>query len=99
MNNRVLIIEVEIKLYAAHSLKDKRKLRQKIVDKIKAAHNISIAETDHQELWDLLGLTIAYVAIGQQAAELKAERLADYLASLLEIDGTGELLAYNPVIV
>ncbi|HHV42758.1 MAG TPA: DUF503 domain-containing protein [Clostridiaceae bacterium] len=99
MKHRVLIAEVDIKLYESHSLKDKRKLRRKITDKMKASNNISLAETNQQELWDLIGLTIAYVAIDQSRAEKKAEKLENDICKILEQDGSGELIRYYTEII
>ncbi len=91
MKHRILIIETEIRLFASGSLKEKRQLRQKIADKLKASHNISVAETRYQELWNMIGLTIAYVALDQSAASQKATTLENSICEILEQDGSGEI--------
>ncbi|HHU06905.1 MAG TPA: DUF503 domain-containing protein [Clostridiaceae bacterium] len=94
MQHRILIIEAEIKLFDSHSLKEKRILRQKLTEKLRSGHNVSIAETDKQDLWDFIALTIAYVAIDQSAAEKKAEVLEKRICEILEQDGSGELIRF-----
>lgn len=99
MKHRVLIIETEIRLFASGSLKEKRQLRQKIVDKLKTSHNISVAETRYQELWNMIGLTISYVALDQSAAEQKAAALEKCICEILEQDGSGEINCFNYEII
>ena len=99
MKHRILIIETEIRLFASGSLKEKRQLRQKIVDKLKASHNISVAETKHQELWNIIGLTIAYVALDQSAASQKATALENNIFGILEKDGSGEVSYFSSEII
>ncbi|HZW97526.1 MAG TPA: DUF503 domain-containing protein [Bacillota bacterium] len=99
MRHRILIIEAEIKLFDSHSLKDKRILRQKLTEKLRSVHNVSIAETGRQELWDLISLTIAYVAIDQSTAENKAESLENRICEILEQDGSGEVIRFDKEII
>lgn len=99
MQHRILIIEAEVKLFDSHSLKEKRILRQKLTEKLRSGHNVSIAETDKQNLWDLIALTIAYVAIDQSAAEKKAEVLEKRICEILEQDGSGELIRFYREVV
>jgi len=99
VQHRILIIEAEVKLFDSHSLKEKRILRQKLTEKLRSGHNVSIAETDKQDLWDFIALTIAYVAIDQSAAEKKAEVLEKRICEILEQDGSGELIRFYREVV
>ncbi|MGI6325402.1 MAG: DUF503 family protein [Saccharofermentanales bacterium] len=99
MKHRILIVETEIRLFASGSLKDKRQLQQKIVDKLKTSHNISVAVTKQQELWNVIGLTIAYVALEQKAALQKASALEKNICRILEQDGSGEVSCFYTEII
>jgi uncharacterized protein YlxP (DUF503 family) len=99
MKHRILIIETEIRLFASGSLKDKRQLQQKIVDKLKASHNISVAVTKQQELWNVIGLTIAYVALNQKSALRKVAALENSICRILEQDGRGDISCFSPEII
>lgn len=87
MKHRILVLELDIRLFDAQSLKDKRKVKRRLVDKLKAAYNLSIAETDHLDKWQRIGLTLAYVAVDQGTAEAMADTLRSVIDGLLEGDG------------
>lgn len=89
--HKILIMEIEIRLFASGSLKDKRSVRKKITDQLKQSNNISVAETSFQDLWNVIGLTIAYVAINQTKASQKAIALENHIARILDQDGSGEI--------
>jgi len=55
------VLEVEIFFNGVSSLKEKRRILKSIIDKIKNRFNISIAETDKQEVWQLAKIGIAFV--------------------------------------
>jgi len=58
----VTVCEIEIFIYEANCLKDKRRILKSIIDKLKAKHNITIAETDYNEKWNRSLLTFAAVS-------------------------------------
>jgi uncharacterized protein YlxP (DUF503 family) len=90
VKHRILVLELDIRLFDAQSLKDKRKVKRRLVDKLKAAYNLSIAETEHLDKWQRIGLTVAYVAVDQGTAKDMADTLRGVVDGLLE--GEGELL-------
>jgi len=61
---------VEIHLSAAQSLKEKRKTLRKLRDRLRARFNISVAEIDHQDLWQRA--TLGIVAISQAREPLES---------------------------
>ena len=99
MKHRILIIETEIRLYASGSLKDKRQVQNRIIDKLKASHTVSVAVTSQQETWNVIGLTIAYVALDQSAASQKASALEEHISRILEQDGSGEISSFSTEII
>jgi uncharacterized protein YlxP (DUF503 family) len=61
--------EMEIHLPYAQSLKEKRMVLRKTQDRLRARFNFSIAEVDHQDLWQRAKL--AAVAVGSDNASLE----------------------------
>jgi len=97
MNYRVLIIEAEFAIPDSRSLKDKRQLRLRLFDRLKAHYNVSVAETGSQDKWQTLEFTIAYVALTQGSAEEMRETLEEACLNLSE--GRGELRRFDAEIV
>jgi len=64
---------LELYLPYAQSLKDKRMVLRKAQDRLRARSNFSIAEVDHQDLWQRASL--AAVTVGADNALL--QRVAD----------------------
>lgn len=63
---------IELFLPYCHSLKEKRKIVNSIVDRIRKRFNISVAEIDYHDLWQRAALGFAAVAEGQKKAEMLA---------------------------
>jgi len=55
------VLEVELFFNGVSSLKEKRRILKSIIDKIKTRFNVSIAEIDKQEAWQLSKIGIAFV--------------------------------------
>ncbi len=64
------IYSFELHLPAARSLKDKRRVLRRLKDRLRARHNIALAETgEHHELWQRAGLTVVSVADRREPLE------------------------------
>lgn len=62
---------VEAYFYNSHSLKDKRSILQSITKKIKQRFNVSIVESDHQDLWQRTEWTM--VSVGTSRTQVEKE--------------------------
>lgn len=60
-----IICKIKIHLPNSHSLKDKRQIIKSITSKIRNSYNISIAEVDNNELWQIATLGIACISNSQ----------------------------------
>ncbi len=70
---RVLIIETVIDLPWCHSLKDKRRVRQGLIERLERRHRLSVKEVDFQDVWQTLCLGMAAVVISESGGrELEA---------------------------
>ena len=83
----LLYVEVDCKIYEAHSLKEKRHVLKRLLQQLKGL-NISVSELEHQDLWQrtLLGLvTVANTRV-------PCERVIDQAIQLIDRDPRIECL-------
>lgn len=64
----VALLALELYLPMSQSLKDKRMVLRRLKDRLKA-HNVSVAEVAHQEVWQRAGLGVVTVASADAVAE------------------------------
>jgi uncharacterized protein YlxP (DUF503 family) len=67
-------VRLELELPFSSSLKDKRQTLRSIKDRLRRK-NISVVESDHQDLWQRATMEIALAAVSRGAAEEKREEL------------------------
>lgn len=75
----LLYVEVDCKIYDAHSLKDKRHVLKRLLHQLRGL-NISVSELDHQDLWQRTALGLVTVA----NARVQCERVIDQAIQLLD---------------
>lgn len=78
-------------IYEAHSLKDKRRVTRSLKDRIRARHNVSIAEIDDLDHRQAVTFGIALVSNEARFVESALAKIADEFrvyphASLLDFD-------------
>lgn len=76
------LLEVDVRLSEAQSLKDKRQPLRSILARVRQNHNVSIAEVAHHDDWHRAGLAV--VGVNTERAAL--ERTLDEI--LREIEET-----------
>jgi uncharacterized protein YlxP (DUF503 family) len=69
----IAFLTLEIRIEAAHSLKDKRQVVRSLKDRLRASFNVSVAELDSTDLWQRA--TVGVVSISNSR---------DYLRGLME---------------
>jgi uncharacterized protein YlxP (DUF503 family) len=65
---RVGLLSVELFLPDAQSLKDKRMVVRSVKDRLKK-FNVSVAEVEHQQLWQRAGLGIVSISNGHELVD------------------------------
>ncbi|HEY3268298.1 MAG TPA: DUF503 domain-containing protein [Armatimonadota bacterium] len=58
----VALLEIELRLEASHSLKDKRQVVQSLIDQMRRRFNVSVAEVDRLDAWQSAVIGVACVA-------------------------------------
>jgi uncharacterized protein YlxP (DUF503 family) len=66
---------------SAHSLKQKRQIVASIKEKLKNKFNISLIESDYQDLWQKTQLSVAMAANSRAIAEKTFQQIEDFIFS------------------
>ena len=77
------LLTLEIRLPAAHSLKEKRLVVRKIKDRLRARFNVAVAELDHQDLWQRALLGVVSISSDRKALESLLESVERESAKVL----------------
>lgn len=68
----IAFLTIELRIEAAHSLKDKRQVTRSLKDRLRGTFNVAVAELDHTDLWQRA--TIGVVSVSDSR---------DYLSGLM----------------
>jgi len=74
------IMVLDMHSNSSHSLKEKRKIISSIKEKLKNKYNISIIESDYQDLWQKMQLAIAMVANSKVMVNKAFAQIEDFVA-------------------
>lgn len=78
----------------AASLKQKRSVLKRMIDRVKNAYNVSIAEVDHQDLWQRTTIALVATASSKDAADREVRRAIRFLESNPEWEMSESTLDY-----
>ncbi|MHA6258751.1 DUF503 domain-containing protein [Sporosarcina sp. CAU 1771] len=78
----------------AASLKDKRSVLKRMIDRTKNSYNVSISEIEHQDLWQRTTIALVAVASSKDAAEREVRRTIRFLESNPEWEMSDYTLDY-----
>ena len=77
-------MRLELELPYASSLKEKRQTLRSLKDRLRRK-NVSVVESDHQDVWQRATVEIALAAVSRGAAEEKREELRRALLNYEEL--------------
>ncbi len=77
----IVYAEIEFMIHTAHSLKEKRAVLQRMTTRTKQKFNVSVAEIDHQDVWQRTRLAVVTVASSKEAADREMNKAVQYLQS------------------
>jgi uncharacterized protein len=63
------LLTIEIQLPYSHSLKEKRAVLQKLLSRLRTRFNVSVAELDHQDVWQRATVGVVSVSGSQPLLE------------------------------
>lgn len=93
MKRFIVALSFSVRLYMSDSLKDKRRMRQKIATGLKNSFNLSIKETADHDLLNYITFTAAYVALDAREGEEFVEKCRRAVEEIAL--GEGELARYD----
>lgn len=73
------VCKLKLHLPASQSLKDKRRVIKSITSRLKNQYNISIAEVDNQDLWQIATLGIACVTNSNQHVDEIISKVLNFI--------------------
>ena len=76
---RVALGLVELHLPDVDSLKGKRHVLKGLKEKVRARFEVSVAEVDHQDVWQRATLAIAYVSADARHANTVISKAMDFI--------------------
>ncbi|MFP7469829.1 DUF503 family protein [Niallia taxi] len=82
------LLTVECIIYDAHSLKEKRAVLQRIMDRLKQKFNIAVSEVDFQDMWQRTELAVVTVASVKVAAERELQNALKLIDSFPGIEAS-----------
>jgi len=85
-------LKVRLRLPENHSLKGKRRVLKSIVTQVRNKFNVSIAEIDDQDLWQLATLGVVCVSTDRRHATQILSKVVEFISS---IRGDAEILDYE----
>ncbi|SFA41655.1 hypothetical protein SAMN05192569_100376 [Parageobacillus thermantarcticus] len=81
-------VACECLIYDAQSLKEKRAVLQRIITRLKQKYNISVAEIDHQNVWQRTTLGIVAITSSRVTTERELQRALALIDSFPEVERT-----------
>jgi hypothetical protein len=63
------VLTLELRIETSHSLKDKRHVVKSLKDRLRHKFNVSVAEIDHQDLWQRAAVAAVTVSSSRENAE------------------------------
>ncbi|MCW5940998.1 MAG: DUF503 domain-containing protein [Fimbriimonadaceae bacterium] len=82
----VAAVKLHLRIEGAHSLKDKRRVLRSVLDRARRDLNLSVAEVDDHDLWNVATVGACAVSGSRPVAVQSVRRLADMVA------GDGEVV-------
>ncbi|KPK38273.1 MAG: hypothetical protein AMJ78_10265 [Omnitrophica WOR_2 bacterium SM23_29] len=85
------ILTVRLRMPENSSLKEKRMTTKSLKDKIRDRFNVSIAEIDDHDKWQVAAFGIAYVGTDRFCADAALSKVVDFIKECKQVD----LIDYN----
>jgi len=74
------VCQIELRLPENHSLKGKRQVIKSIITRLQNKFNVSVAEVDNQDLWQLATLGVACVSNHRRHADETLANVVKFVA-------------------
>jgi uncharacterized protein YlxP (DUF503 family) len=85
----------ELHLDGCHSLKDKRHILRSLKDRVRARFNVSVAETDHNDLWQRAEISVGVVSNARSHAQDVLRQVDRLVAGAAGARGVDQSTSYR----
>ncbi len=85
------LLSIEAYLPTAHSLKDKRRILRRVLDRIRHKHNVSISEVGDNDVWQRASIAVCMVANDSAFVDSALSKIVTEIEKYLE----GEIVDYS----
>ena len=76
------VARISLYIQDNHSLKEKRKIVKSVIAKVQQRFNVSIAEIDSNDKWQMIGLGISIVGNDRRFVNSSLDKILAYIDSL-----------------
>ena len=80
------VLQFDLMIYVSNSLKDKRSVCRRLVADLQHQFLASVAEVEHQDLWNRLGLGVAVAGQDARQVERVLQSIEDHVAEFSEVE-------------
>jgi len=74
--------QVLLRLPGNHSLKGKRRVLRQLVERMKQRFNISVAEVEAQDQWQLIYLGVSQVGLNKDKIRTELDRMLNFIEEM-----------------
>ncbi|SHH05750.1 hypothetical protein SAMN02745245_00488 [Anaerosphaera aminiphila DSM 21120] len=78
--------KIELRLFSPNSLKEKRRILNSLIERLKNKFNISVAEVGSNELWQKSTLGIAVVTNNTSHANEVLDKVIDFIDDFADVE-------------
>ncbi len=89
------VLEVELLLFGASSLKEKRKVLRSLKDRLRHRFNVSMAEIDGQDLWQRATFAFAVVGSDGGVVARQLQEILDFLDQDTRVEVSAHRLEFR----
>ena len=82
----ILLLQADLHIPASQSLKDKRSVLRSVIDRLRTTYNVSVAEVENHDKWQLATIAVVTVSRMRQRAEDNIRKVVE------EIESRGDVI-------
>jgi len=75
-------VEIELSIPYAHSLKEKRGVVKRIVERVKGKFNVSVSEIGEQDKWQRSVIAVVTVGTSKRVVDATLEKVVEFVEEL-----------------
>ncbi len=82
MSSVIGYVEIELSIPYAHSLKEKRGVVKRIVERVKGKFNVSVSEIGEQDKWQRSVIAVVTVGTSKRVVDATLEKVVEFVEEL-----------------